>query len=83
MTGRDNALDRISSMEGDDQIDGGGSSDTLYGDESNDSIYVNEFNGATAGDTVNCGPDTKDRVFFDKGVDTIYESCEIRKPAQQ
>ena len=44
---------------------------------------MNEFNGAAAGDTVNCGPGTKDRVCFDKGVDTIHKSCEIRKPAQQ
>jgi Ca2+-binding RTX toxin-like protein len=74
MTGRDNASD---------QIDGAGGSDTLYGDEGNDTIEVNEFNGAAAGDTVNRGPGTKDRVFFDKGVDTIHKCCEIRKPAQQ
>src|SRR4028118_2176573 len=55
MTGRDNASDRIAGMEGDDQIDGGGSRDTLYGDEGNDTIHLSEFNGA-AGDTVNCGP---------------------------
>jgi Ca2+-binding RTX toxin-like protein len=83
MTGRDNASDRIAGMEGDDQIDGGGGSDTVYGDEGNDTIHVEEFNGAAAGDTVNCGPGAKDRVFFDKGVDTIHNSCEIRKPAQQ
>jgi Ca2+-binding RTX toxin-like protein len=57
--------------------------DTVYGDEGNDTIHLNEFNGAAAGDTVNCRPGTKDRVFFDKGVDTIHKSCEIRKPAQQ
>ena len=83
MTGRDNASDRIAGMEGDDQIDGGESSDTLYGDEGNDTIHLNEFNGAAASDTVNCRPGTKDRVFFDKGVDTIHKSCIIRKPAQQ
>jgi Ca2+-binding RTX toxin-like protein len=57
--------------------------DTVYGDEGNDTIHLNEFNGAAAGDTVNCRPGTQDRVFFDKGVDTIHKSCEIRKPAQQ
>jgi Ca2+-binding RTX toxin-like protein len=67
-------------MEGGDQIDGRGSSDTLYGDEGNDTVHVNEFNGASAADTVNCGPGTKDRVFFDKGIDTIHKNCEIRKP---
>ena len=83
IAGRDNASDRIAGMEGDDQIDGGGSGDTLYGDECNDTIHLNEFYGAAAGDTVNCGPGTKDGGFFDKGVGTIHKCCEIRKPAQQ
>ena len=81
MTGRDNASDRIAGMEGDYQIDGGGGSDTLYGDEGNGTIR--DDSDALDVDTVNCGPGTKDRVFFDKGVDTIHKSCEIRKPAQQ
>ncbi len=55
LTGRD-APDLIAGMEGNDQIDGRGSSDTLYDDEGNDTIHVNEFNGASIGDTVNCGP---------------------------
>ncbi len=77
--------DTLYGDEGNDTIrDGSGALDVdiVYGDEGNDTIHVNEFNGA-AGDTVNCGPGTKDRVFFDKGADTIHKSCEIRKPAQQ
>jgi Ca2+-binding RTX toxin-like protein len=76
--------DTLYGDEGNDTIrddSGALDADTVYGDEGNDTIHVEEFNGAAAGDTVNCGPGTKDRVFFDKGVDTIHKSCEIRNPA--
>jgi Ca2+-binding RTX toxin-like protein len=78
--------DTLYGDEGNDTIrddSGALDADTVYGDEGNDTIHVNEFNGAAAGDTINCGPGTKDRVFFDKGIDTIHKSCEIRRPAQQ
>ncbi len=78
--------DTLYGDEGNDTIrddSGALDADTVYGDEGNDTVHVNEFNGASAGDTVNCGPGTKDRVFFDGGIDAIHKSCEIRKPIQQ
>jgi len=76
--------DTLYGDEGNDTIrddSGALDADTIYGDEGNDTIRVNEFNGAAAGDTVNCGPGAKDRVFFDQGFDTIHKSCEIRNPS--
>ena len=52
--------------------------DFIWGDEGNDIIRVREGNGV--GDTVNCGSGAKDKVFFDRDVDTIRSNCEIRNP---
>jgi len=75
--------DQIYGDEGNDTIrDDSGSPDfdTIYGDEGNDTIFVAEGNGATAADTVDCGPGSKDRVSFDQGIDTIAKNCEIKNP---
>lgn len=86
--------DRIDGRGGSDQLYGDEGNDTIlddsgsldadivYGDEGNDTIYVNEANGAPAGDTVDCGPGSKDKVFFDPGIDTISRNCEIKRPVQ-
>lgn len=79
LTGGDAQADRIAGLEGNDEIDGRGDNDTVYGDEGNDTIR--DDSGAFAADTINCGPGTKDRVFFDSGLDSIHKSCEIRNPA--
>ena len=52
--------------------------DAVFGDEGNDTIHVDDSDGAFAADNVNCGSGTKDKVVFDKGLDTIHKSCEIR-----
>jgi Ca2+-binding RTX toxin-like protein len=52
--------------------------DIIWGDEGDDIIRVREGNGV--GDTVNCGPGAKDKVFFDRRIDTISSNCEIRNP---
>lgn len=54
--------------------------DFIWGDEGNDTIRVRE--GNDFGDTVNCGSGAKDRVFFDRGMDSISSNCEIRNPGQ-
>ncbi|HLL39094.1 MAG TPA: hypothetical protein VK357_05425 [Rubrobacteraceae bacterium] len=75
--------DQIYSDEGNDTIfDDSGSLDfdTIYGDEGNDTILVAEGNGSPAGDTVDCGPGKKDKVTFDRDIDTIAKNCEIKKP---
>jgi Ca2+-binding RTX toxin-like protein len=80
LTGSSDAQEqgRIAGLEGNDQIDGDAGNDALHGDEGNDTIYVDDFDGAFGADTVNCGPGTKDKVVFDRGLDTIHKSCEIK-----
>jgi Ca2+-binding RTX toxin-like protein len=75
------ASDKIYGDEGNDSITDNEDSidlDLIYGDEGNDTINVQE--GRTGEDTVNCGPGAKERVFFDRGTDTISHTCEIRNP---
>lgn len=76
-TGNSFSINRIAGLEGNDTITGDDTSHTIYGDEDNDTIDVEENNFGA--DTVNCGPGTKDKVFFDKGLDTVSRNCEIRK----
>lgn len=75
--------DKIYGDEGDDTITDDEDTldlDFIYGDEGNDRINVQD--GQNGMDTVNCGSGTKDRVFFDRGIDTISRNCEIRNPGQ-
>ena len=80
LTGSSDAQEqgRIAGLEGNDQIDGDAGNDALHGDEGNDTIHVDDFDGAFGADTVNCGPGTKDKVVFDRGLDTIHKSCEMK-----
>jgi Ca2+-binding RTX toxin-like protein len=54
--------------------------DFIYGDEGNDTIDVQEGDDEHS-DVVNCGPGTKDKVFFDEGFDTVT-GCEKKNPGQ-
>jgi Ca2+-binding RTX toxin-like protein len=72
--------DEIYGDEGNDTIKdvlNAADNDFIYGDEGNDTINVQENDVGI--DTVNCGPGTKDKVFFDTNFDTINQNCEIRR----
>lgn len=56
--------------------DTAGSEDRGFGGPGNDTIDA--FDGNK--DEVNCGKGTRDKVFFDKGLDTITRNCEIKRP---
>ena len=72
--------DEIYGDEGNDTITDAsdtGDGDLIYGDQGNDTIDVQEGDEFT--DAVNCGPGTKDKVFFDEGFDTVT-GCEKKNP---
>jgi Ca2+-binding RTX toxin-like protein len=56
--------------------DTAGSEDRGFGGPGNDTIDA--FDGNK--DEVNCGKGTRDKVFFDKVLDTITRNCEIKRP---
>jgi Ca2+-binding RTX toxin-like protein len=49
--------------------------DIVQGNEGND--YILARDGVK--DTINCGPGKYDTVFFDKGIDTVADSCERKR----
>ena len=68
--------DRIEGNHGDDWLHGGPGSDTVLGGPGDDEIHVDD--DATA-DVVDCGPGSRDEVWFDRGLDT-FKNCERKHP---
>jgi Ca2+-binding RTX toxin-like protein len=83
-TGNDNMVgyggaDKLSGGDGGDGIDAQENSknpgeDTVAGGASNDFIFAID----QTRDTINCGAGTKDRVYYDKNLDTL-EKCEVAR----
>jgi hypothetical protein len=83
----DSSDDYVHGGEGGDEIFGGyarGGVDRLYGERGNDDISASQRLGIRQGgegfvvtkEIIDCGPGSRDEVWFDRGVDVVKNNCE-------
>lgn len=74
---------------GTDLLSGGGQGDYIEAVENSANPGEDTVNGGGANDfilaidktrdTINCGKGTRDRVYYDKGIDQVSNNCEIKR----
>ncbi len=74
---------------GSDFLSGGGASDFIEAIENSNNPGEDTVNGGGGNDfidaidgtkdTINCGKGAKDRVFYDKSIDTVASNCEVKR----